>query len=458
MTGGAQPTLTLRKTAISHEERRREEFDELDDDLDRLRYILGYLDEAGAHAAEDPGILEHFATTLHEIAADADSELALGGLGALRELNAVAPEVVAMPEETPDLEGHASDLIFPLADRRLQQSALAYVRELRPDDWTAFYAEALPVCATDVCDTVAGALVETGHTGAVAEAVEKVMSFPLRFPEALIWLWRAVGSGNLPDGVELDRAKLLRHMLGGIDRASRIEDGGQLFGLFRSALTARNLSTFRSILLSSDLAEGRAAKEALGRCLGITDHLKEALRDALVDAHPKLFVKKIKEWNREDVIYTTSAGLAKKRADYEVLVNDRLPEIAKAIGAAAALGDLSENAEYTAALETRERLTERANAAQTEIEKAQPIPPEMPDIDSVTIGSRIRVRNIETGEERSLTFLGPWDVDTANGIFSYRAPISLPFMGHTVGQTVVVTTGIGESRYEILEVGSGLTD
>jgi len=76
--------------------------------------------------------------------------------------------------------------------------------------------------------------------------------------------------------------------------------------------------------------------------------------------------------------------------------------------------------------------------------------------DHVAVGSRVRAKDVDTGTVRTLTFLGPWDVDVAAGIYSYRAPLSLSFMGRAVGDVVTVPVDRSEQTLEIVEIASGL--
>jgi transcription elongation factor GreA len=138
------------------------------------------------------------------------------------------------------------------------------------------------------------------------------------------------------------------------------------------------------------------------------------------------------------------------------MVHRKLPAIADAIGRAASFGDLSENAEYTAALEERDRMTERANTLKAELDIARILPDDFADGDRVTIGSRIVARETDSGEERTLTFLGPWDVDVESGVYSYRAPLSQAFMGKPVGAIVPVEIDRVERRFEVISVESAL--
>jgi transcription elongation factor GreA len=178
--------------------------------------------------------------------------------------------------------------------------------------------------------------------------------------------------------------------------------------------------------------------------------------DLLVETHPLIYAEDVPPWKEEGVIWSTKAGLERKKEEYGKLVNEKLPAVADAIGRAASFGDLSENAEYTAALEERERLTERANALKAELDQGTVLPEDAADGDEVTVGSTLRARNKATGEERQYTFLGPWDVRVEEGVYSYRAPLAFAFMGKTVGDEVEVQVDGETLTFEILEVGSAL--
>jgi transcription elongation factor GreA len=84
--------------------------------------------------------------------------------------------------------------------------------------------------------------------------------------------------------------------------------------------------------------------------------------------------------------------------------------------------------------------------------------PEMAGELEVSVGSSVLAREVKSGEERRFTFLGPWDVDVDNGIYSYRAPLSLAFMGKKVGDLTVFDFD-GETRqYKIVSIESAILE
>ena len=145
-------------------------------------------------------------------------------------------------------------------------------------------------------------------------------------------------------------------------------------------------------------------------------------------------------------------GLEARRKEFDNLLHVKLPQNSSAIGEASARGDVSDNAEFTAALEERDRLTERANAMQADLTRARPITGPMRESKTVNVGTAVRARRLSSGEVEEMAFLGPWDADTQKGIFYYRAPLAQAFMGHAVGDTVTLKTETTEEQWEILEV------
>ncbi len=124
----------------------------------------------------------------------------------------------------------------------------------------------------------------------------------------------------------------------------------------------------------------------------------------------------------------------------------------KDIGSAAQLGDLSENAEYTSALEERDRITERVSTMETDLAKAKLIRQSMVDGSSVTVGSTVRARELSSESVKTFVFLGPWDTDIDNGVYSYKAPLAQAFMGKSVGDIAVLHMDDEERSWEIVEL------
>ena len=127
----------------------------------------------------------------------------------------------------------------------------------------------------------------------------------------------------------------------------------------------------------------------------------------------------------------------------------KMKENAKAIGEAAAKGDLSENSEYKFALEERDLLQARAVRLSDQIERARVLSADFGPEDQVWIGSVVTLRTTDDGTTQKLTILGPWDANLDQGIYNYQTPICRTLLGQQVGDEVTLPLGDREQRYVI---------
>ena len=119
--------------------------------------------------------------------------------------------------------------------------------------------------------------------------------------------------------------------------------------------------------------------------------------------------------------------------EYRVLVDVKIPENSKAIGAAASLGDLSENSEWDAAMEEQRNLTGRAQEMDEQIRSAKLIEDqEIPD-DVIAPGQEITlIEDDDEAKKHVYRVLGPWDMINDETI-NYMAPMAQGLLGLTVG-------------------------
>jgi len=139
-----------------------------------------------------------------------------------------------------------------------------------------------------------------------------------------------------------------------------------------------------------------------------------------------------------DAIWTTKRGLEKRSLELKDLREVKIPENQDAIGRAAAFGDLSENSEWEAAMEEQRNLTARAMAMEEELRKADLIEEAALPPDTVCPGAQVDYRETDSGKDRTIIILGPWDDDQWSGVqvVSYRAPLASGLLGHGPGETV----------------------
>ena len=219
----------------------------------------------------------------------------------------------------------------------------------------------------------------------------------------------------------------------------------------QEALELQGGEPTRHYITEIDKSAARAFKERVEASGGLRPSTRTSLLTFLRGAHSEIFVESARPWE-EDVNYTTESGLTRRQGELDHLVQNALPAVAKQIGEEASHGDLSENAEYTAALEKRDQITSTATRIENELAKAKVIEIEMTRTDFVNIGTRVHMRDLVSGRDESLAFLGVWDSAPENGVLSYKAPLALAFMGSRVGDQVEFGNEGERRRWEIVSI------
>ncbi len=137
------------------------------------------------------------------------------------------------------------------------------------------------------------------------------------------------------------------------------------------------------------------------------------------------------------------------KEELEFLTHVRRKEIAEALEAAKALGDLSENAEYHSAREAQAAVEERIMVLE-EILKNAVIVGGKHKTDAVGIGSVVSIKRGR--EEKTYTIVGSEETDVAAGKISNKSPLGEAMMGKKKGDDCTYTTPSGEIKCEIIEI------
>ena len=148
----------------------------------------------------------------------------------------------------------------------------------------------------------------------------------------------------------------------------------------------------------------------------------------------------------------TREGFEKKKADLDRMQNIEMIEVAKRIGAARDLGDLSENAEYHAAREDQGMLQARVDSAKEQLAHAFIVEQSSLPKDTVVFGARVRIKNLDSGEFEVYVLVGPGDEDYDNNKILTTSPRGQGLLGKKRGDTAEIKIPRGTLRYQILEI------
>ena len=356
------------------------------------------------------------------------------------------------------------DALRPITAVEEQRRVVRRLREVRPEDWEHVLLRLLYGKADSVRN-VAVECLEGEEGGLAAKAVSALLRSPQKSPEAFMAFLEAGERGDDRAASEAYRAAsdaerlgilldLLDHLRHRSQREGHVATKDILLRVCNFLETNVD-GFFRRALEAVDRTRSKEIYERVRKSLTIPPEVRAVLLVALVQVDPTLERKEQRPfWHDEKTIYCTAEGIARRRDEFREIMEVKLPENFKAIGRAADFGDLSENAEYTSALEERDNLTKRATRMKEELDNAKVLEPSLVTTDKVGVGSRVRLRKPSTGEEMTYAILGPWDGSPESGVLYYRSPLAQSLLGHQVGEQVEVKLPGGSEVYEALSITS----
>ena len=132
----------------------------------------------------------------------------------------------------------------------------------------------------------------------------------------------------------------------------------------------------------------------------------------------------------------------------------REKEVSELIKEARSFGDLSENSEYDEAKTEQGKLYSKIAELKVLIENAEIVDnmDENTPKDAITLGSIVKVRDIEEDFEETYEIVGSQEANPREGRISDDSPLGRGLHGHKAGETVVVIAPAGDIKFEILSV------
>ena len=132
----------------------------------------------------------------------------------------------------------------------------------------------------------------------------------------------------------------------------------------------------------------------------------------------------------------------KLSAELNRLKTEGRDDIAEKIKEARSHGDLSENAEYDEAMNEQAKMEAGIAKLEADLRNAKILDEKELTTESIHIGSKVKLYDMDYEEEVEYKILGKSDID--NGIISDLSPVGSAIMGKKVGDVVSVNTPTGK--------------
>ncbi len=154
----------------------------------------------------------------------------------------------------------------------------------------------------------------------------------------------------------------------------------------------------------------------------------------------------------EKDVFLTYDGLKKIEEDLEELKTVRRKEVAERIKEALAFGDISENSEYDEAKNEQAQLEEKIAKLENTLRNAKIIDEDEIATDKVSVGSKVKIYDIEFEEEIEYTIVGSAEADPFQGKISNESPVGDALLGNKIGDVIDVQAPDGIVQYKILNI------
>jgi transcription elongation GreA/GreB family factor len=360
-----------------------------------------------------------------------------------REREAGPRAVIALaPQAVPAL----STLLDQLPSSR-QPKLLEAFRLGLPDAWPALFVSLLPRANGRVAEVVTEAFQNAGREADIQAAVNRFIRERNITCDFLFWLCKnrpAVYSVLIEPQLFMAILSVLEK-----DQFSEIKKGTKLY-----ELVLGDKPLIAAILKDAPVGDVRDITRAILLSPVFEELDKRSLLASIIKLYPDvqaMVVGTDKSSTPEAKLIVSWISLKRREAELEDLDRNKIPQNSKDIAIARGYGDLRENHEFKSAKEMQTILARRKAELDAMLTRAEGNDFANPDTSKVTLGTKVALKDVETGEKLSYTILGAWDSDLSQGIISYQTPVARALLNHTVGEEAELSTEEGKSRRVTIE-------
>lgn len=329
-------------------------------------------------------------------------------------------------------EGNLAEDLGQVAAARLKRILEAFPKAFG-NDWVEHILKVFDHISSRGVSEIAKLLIEKEETKKFYEHIRVALSRHALGADALAWISRERKKASEPvfDG---SVGSVILTVL----EQDSLDDGPRRTGRL-SNLLLDDKTLVGDLLSSLDINEVRNFARKLLGSPAFPDLDRKSLMARVIKAVPETqdMVTGESKQKTDDTLLVSWASLDRRKAEYEDLVNNRIPANVKEISAARAHGDLRENFEYHAAKQMQTVLNTRKGELERDLERARPTDFEGADTSAVNIGTKV-VLAVEGKGDLEYTMLGAWDADPENQVLSYLSVMGQALLGKAIGDTATI--------------------
>jgi transcription elongation GreA/GreB family factor/transcription elongation factor GreA-like protein len=400
------------------------------------------------------------------VKADADEVLAkiqetmsktpVSQLATLLEMAIVREQILTLAGKPIDQGPHSLASLIPRDARGLgnvldqlalskQEPIILTLQRLMPEGWARLLSQVLPKANARTAEAIASTFVEAGRAEEVHQSIDRLIRERNVTSDFLYWF----GKNRPKDLEDLINPTLFMAILSVLERdmMGETKKGTKLYELLL------NDKTFvGGMLRNSPLEDVRDVTRATLLSPVFKELDKRSFLGTLVKLFPEVQSMIVGEKSTEETSLIVSwESLERRKLELEEINNKKIPENSKEIGVARSYGDLRENHEFKAAKEMQTVLMRRKAELESMLIRARGTDFKGVETNVVNIGTKVVLKDVNTGELLKYTILGAWDSDPVQGIVSYLTPLAKSILNKKVGVQVEILTDEGLKRSVTIE-------
>ena len=151
-------------------------------------------------------------------------------------------------------------------------------------------------------------------------------------------------------------------------------------------------------------------------------------------------------------VFLTPEGLKKLEADLDNAKTIKRKDVAEKIKQALAFGDISENSEYDQAKNEQGQLEAEIAKLEDMLRNAKIIDENEITTDKVSVGSKVKVLDLEFNEETEYTIVGSAEANPYSGKISNESPVGRALLGGKIDDIVDVQVPDGIIKFQIKDI------
>jgi len=153
-----------------------------------------------------------------------------------------------------------------------------------------------------------------------------------------------------------------------------------------------------------------------------------------------------------EVLYITEEGLLKLKEELEQLRTVERPMVSKLLADARDKGDLTENAEYSAAKEVQSMVETKIAKLEDVIARSRIIDETKIDTSTVRILNKVKIRNRINNAVMEYQIVPESEANFKLGKIAVNSPIAQGLIGKKVGESVEIKVPSGIIPFEIISI------